>query len=68
MATTYLFIDGGYLKKIHADAMSAVFGETPDINFYPIPAFLSSFIPTGASISRSFYYDCIDEVRKGGED
>src|SRR5436190_18336887 len=67
MRTTYLFIDGGYLNKIHADAMTSVFGMSGDIDLGNVAVTLRN-MTADIDITRSFYYDCIDEVRKATED
>jgi uncharacterized LabA/DUF88 family protein len=48
--TTYLFIDGEYLRKIHADAMQRVFGVSGDLTLEVIAEQAAAF--------RSFFYDC----------
>lgn len=57
----YLFIDGGYLRTRHSDAISTVFGESSDLhlsdirNIFPQP------------VQRVFYYDCLHDIPKVGE-
>jgi uncharacterized LabA/DUF88 family protein len=57
---TYLFVDGEYLHRIYSEAMDSVFGSHGEINFSPIKDL--------ARAKRVFIYDCLDEVRRSGED
>jgi uncharacterized LabA/DUF88 family protein len=56
--TTYLFIDGEYLRKIHAAAMQRVFGVPGDLALETIAEQVEAF--------RSFFYDC--EAIQGGNE
>jgi uncharacterized LabA/DUF88 family protein len=54
---TYLFIDGGYIRKRYIDAVRVWFGDDADIDF---TALIQRFVSAG----RSFYYDCLDEEKR----
>lgn len=56
---TYLFIDGGYIRKRYMDAVRVWFGDDAEIDF---PTLIQRY-PAG----RSFYYYCLDEERREGE-
>jgi uncharacterized LabA/DUF88 family protein len=57
--TTYLFIDGSYLREIYSGAMNAVFGASEDL--------LPDVIATDVRAFKTFFYDCPDEIKKGSE-
>lgn len=58
---TYLFIDGGYLRKVADELMQAVFGIPADIDLAAVRRNLSPHP------RRVFYYDCLNDVHKDGE-
>ncbi len=58
---TYLFIDGGYLRKVADELMQALFGVPADIDLAAVRRNLSPHP------RRVFYYDCLNDVRKDGE-
>ncbi len=58
----YLFIDGGYLRARHSDAIKAVFGESGDLNFSPI-----RYLHPSGLFQRVFYYDCLHDIPKVDE-
>ncbi len=57
--TTYLFIDGGYLRSVYRDRFEPIFGPG-----YPIDY---RIVMETYSATRSFYYDCIDDNRRDDE-
>jgi hypothetical protein len=75
--STYIFIDGGYLRRQHADATKEWFGGEAVISFPLVIERLKTlsgamgFIiidnPDRIPDVRSFYYDCFDEERKTTE-
>jgi uncharacterized LabA/DUF88 family protein len=56
--TTYLFIDGNYLRQRNDEAMQRVFGVPGDLDL--------AKIAESAGALRSFFYDC-DDVPKDNE-
>lgn len=75
--STYIFIDGGYLRRAHAQSVHRWFGFEPELD---VPSAIGEFTRLAQSHSlgttvvysagvgiRSFYYDCIDEDRKPSE-
>jgi uncharacterized LabA/DUF88 family protein len=56
---TYLFIDGEYLRRIYREAIQSVFNCDGDINF--------NEIKLQAHATRAFVYDCLDDIRRAGE-
>jgi hypothetical protein len=56
----YLFIDGGYLRARYSEMMTEFFGEATvrDIDFGRVK--MDAF--------KAFYYDCLDDTKKAGED
>lgn len=56
---TYLFIDGGYVRKRYIDAVRVWFGDEAEIDF---PTLIQMY-----SAGRSFYYYCLDEEKRAGE-
>ena len=59
----YLFIDGGYLRARHSEALAAVFGEASRLNLSPIRSMRGG----PASFQRVFYYDCLHDIPKVDE-
>src|SRR5678816_577126 len=57
--TTYVFIDGGYLRKVYEPAMSDFFGSPGDMDF--------TQVKTGVGARRAFYYDCLNDIKKESE-
>jgi uncharacterized LabA/DUF88 family protein len=57
--TKYLFIDGGYVQRIHRSAMEAVFGVAGDLSIQKIVNDVDPF--------RTYYYDCVEETPKDSE-
>jgi uncharacterized LabA/DUF88 family protein len=58
---TYLFVDGEYLRRIHGDAMRGFFGPN-------VSGELELSTPKHqADASRVFFYDSIDDSRRGDE-
>jgi uncharacterized LabA/DUF88 family protein len=55
---TYAFIDGGYVREVLDRAMKEVFG---------IPGDLAPEKIAPADVTRAYFYDCIDELRKDSE-
>lgn len=60
---TYLFIDGGYVQKRFIDGVRKWFGEDTDKAQIDFNALIQNY-PAG----RRFYYYCLDEERREGED
>ena len=56
---TYVFIDGGYLRKVYAAAMCEFFGSGGDLDF--------TQLKNGVGAKRAFYYDCLDDIQRDGE-
>jgi uncharacterized LabA/DUF88 family protein len=59
----YLFIDGGYLRSLHAEALSSVFGQSCGLNLYPI----RNLGRVDPFFQRVFYYDCLQDIPKVNE-
>jgi uncharacterized LabA/DUF88 family protein len=59
MESTYLFIDGGYLKQAYTDSVQHWFGNLGEIDFR---LFTDSFKP-----HKIFYYDCEDKDQRANE-
>jgi len=56
---TYVFIDGGYLTAEYTDTVRKLFGSRFDIDY--------SQIKMWTSARRVFYYDCVDNEQRVGE-
>ncbi len=56
---TYLFVDGGHLRKHYQAATSTWFGERVPLNFVRLKHWFGA--------DKCFYYDCLDNVRRSGE-
>lgn len=80
VGSTYIFIDGAYLLRRHAEIMRSWFDFEPDMDFGSAIRGLERlsgtsevWIPVGGPPSivdqdmRSFYYDCLDEDRRPSE-
>lgn len=77
--STYIFIDGGYLRSRHAEITQKWFGLDAKINFPAVIRRLTAlsggvvWFPVDRAIqaddeeSKSFYYDCLDEERRQDE-
>jgi uncharacterized LabA/DUF88 family protein len=57
--TTYVFIDGNYLRKVADNFMQEMFGVASELNF--------DAIRPGTNVRRVFYYDCLNDLRNNGE-
>ncbi|MGP0020648.1 MAG: NYN domain-containing protein [Candidatus Sulfotelmatobacter sp.] len=57
--TTYVFIDGAYLRKAADELMRRMFGTVADLNF--------DAIRPGTNVRRVFYYDCLNDIRAENE-
>jgi uncharacterized LabA/DUF88 family protein len=55
--TSYLFIDGAYLRRRYMDCMRELLGVEGEIDFMRLKG--------GAS--KAFYYDCLDDIRRDKE-
>lgn len=55
----YLFVDGGYLRKIYTKYMNDFFGVDGEINLL--------LVKNSASAVRAYYYDCLDDIQKSNE-
>jgi len=56
---TYLFIDGGYLQAVYRNQFNPIFGEEYFVDYKSVMETLGS--------QRAFFYDCLDNVPKTGE-
>jgi NYN domain len=56
--TTYVFIDGNYIRQAVDQAMKEVFGVPGDLAPELIPPH---------NVFRAYFYDCIDELKKDSE-
>ena len=59
---TYLFIDGGYLRRNYANAVRPWFGSDGEIDFFELRKSLQ-----GPSIERCFYYDALEDEQRDAE-
>ena len=57
--TTYLFIDGGHLRKYYLESVRRWFGCDGEIVFAEVKRTYSA--------QKSFYYDCLDDIRREAE-
>ena len=57
----YLFVDGGYFRARHAEALKSVFGESCDLQL----GGLANIFPK--HVQRVFYYDCLNDIPKVDE-
>lgn len=57
--STYLYIDGGYLRKVYSDKIAAILGDHAQLQF--------SAIRDAVHARKTFYYDCLDDKRKADE-
>ncbi len=53
--TSYLFIDGGYLRRRYEEAIDSVFRIPGELDY--------SNIRSAFSCAKAFYYDCLDECK-----
>jgi uncharacterized LabA/DUF88 family protein len=62
----YLFIDGGYMRKVFDASMHQVFGRSGalDVSILRRQCVANR---NESSVSRAFFYDCIDDERRPGE-
>lgn len=58
----YLFLDGGYLRARHGEAITGVFGESCSLNLSTIRD-----LNPGPQFHRVFYYDCLNDIPRVGE-
>jgi uncharacterized LabA/DUF88 family protein len=77
--STYIFIDGGYLRSRHAEITRKWFGFEAEIDFNSVVRRLNAtsgrmlwaevdrFTQVDESVTKSFYYDCLDEDRRQDE-
>lgn len=56
----YLFVDGGYLRKIYEDGMNVLFGHPGELD-------LTQLHEIG-SYRRIYYFDCIDDGNQGDDE
>jgi uncharacterized LabA/DUF88 family protein len=56
----YLFIDGGYLRKRHAEAMQRVFGAMGELDF----EIIQRWFQNRYALRRIFYYDCLHDIKE----
>jgi uncharacterized LabA/DUF88 family protein len=56
---SYLFIDGGYLRKHYSENARKWFGCEGEIDFDTLKRHFSA--------QKSFYYDCLDDIRRNDE-
>lgn len=77
---TYIFVDGGYLRRQHANVTQSWFGLEPNLDFRLVIRKLEQladprdvWFPSETVLqppereTRSFYYDCPDEGKKDKE-
>ena len=57
----YLFIDGGYARRVYRKAMEAVFGSAGELSVQRIISQME--VPP----FRTYYYDCRNRIRKNAE-
>jgi len=57
--TTYLFIDGGYLRRNYAEAVRPWFGSDGEIDFRQVKGVYGA--------ERCFYYDALEDERRQNE-
>jgi uncharacterized LabA/DUF88 family protein len=57
--TTYLFIDGSYLRRYYTESVRQWFGFDGEIDF--------TLVKQQYSARKSFYYDCLDDIKREGE-
>ncbi len=60
--TTYLFIDGGHLRRNYAETVRPWFGSEGEIDFAQIK---DGFL--GGGIARCFYYDALEDEKRDNE-
>jgi uncharacterized LabA/DUF88 family protein len=77
--STYIFIDGGYLRRRHAENTEKWFGRKAEIDFPSVVSQLARpnrsylWMPVERAsqieqpIIKSFYYDCLDEEQRPAE-
>jgi uncharacterized LabA/DUF88 family protein len=53
--SSYLFIDGGYLRKQYEGLVEKVFAERAAVGY--------DQIATASNCAKAFYYDCVDELK-----
>jgi uncharacterized LabA/DUF88 family protein len=56
---TYLFIDGGHLRRYYTDFAKKWFNSQGDIDFLEIK--------TALNATKCFYYDCVDDIQGESE-
>jgi hypothetical protein len=61
--TTYLFIDGGYARRIYRKAMKDVFDVEPE----PDPRRLTASRHGEQPYFRAYFYDCLDDTKRPAE-
>ncbi len=66
---TYLFIDGGYLKKVYENVIHPLFGTSLVLDFGRIKRFPTTPWGTWGNVMvrKAFYYDCLDNIQRPGE-
>jgi uncharacterized LabA/DUF88 family protein len=57
--STYVFIDGNYLRKVADELIGEMFGTAAELNF--------DAIRPGVNVRRIFYYDCLNDRRGENE-
>jgi len=62
---TYLFIDGGYLRRNYTDSVRSWFREAGEIDFRAVKGGLAQAGRGG--IERCFYYDALEDEQREGE-
>jgi len=63
---TYLFIDGGYLRKKHSESMRRVFTVDGALDFGTVHNWFYGRVQS-AIPRRVFYYDCIHDIKLASE-
>jgi NYN domain len=56
---TYIFIDGGHLRRYHAEAVTPWFGYPAELDL--------GVLRGGSGAQKCFYYDCLNDRQQNGE-
>lgn len=57
----YLFVDGGYLRARHSEAIGRVFGDSGRVDLTSMRTSMRS-LSSGSLFNRIFYYDCLHDI------
>jgi uncharacterized LabA/DUF88 family protein len=64
--STYLFIDGGYLREKYSTCMLRYYQQDLELAFAKVASAAAS-LARADTLQKVFYYDCVDERTKPGE-